>query len=102
LDPNSSSEWLTEDSRGAIDAWVQTDSKPVLSLFPLRAGVPPAPDDVLETTGVLTFSRSVRLCHARKGKFAEPHPMRAIVCLLREKSLQTTNKQQNEGGSLYV
>jgi len=103
LDPQSSNAWLFNYRGGSIDAWVETDSKPVLSLFPLRARILQPPDQ-LETAGMLACSRSglVPLSHARKGEFFERYPVRASSCFLRKISLQTTNKQQNEGGSLYV
>ena len=101
LDPESSSAWLLDYRGGSIDAWVETDSKPVLSLFPLRAQVL-RPLDELETIEVPASSGLVRLSHARIGEFSERYPVRAISRLLRKRSLQIENKQQNEGGSLYV
>ena len=101
LDPQSSSAWLLDYRGGSIDAWVETDSKPVLSLFPLRARVL-QPSDELETIGVPACSGFVRLSRIGIGEFFERYPVRALSRLLRERSLQTINKQQNEGGSLYV
>ena len=101
LDPQYSSAWRLEYKGGSIDALVETDSKPVLSLFPLRACILQPPDE-LETIEVPACSGLVRLSHVRKGEFFERYPVRALRRLLRERSLQIENKQQNEGGSLYV
>ena len=101
LDPQSSSAWLLNYRGGSIDAWIETDSKPVLSLFPLRASVLQTTDE-LEISRSLAFSGLVPLSDARTGRFFERYPVRASSCFRRERNLQTTNKQQDEGGNLYV
>jgi hypothetical protein len=101
LDPPASSAFLLNYRGGSIDAWVQTDSKPVVSLFPLMGRVIQLPDE-REAIGSIACSGLARVSHVRKGEFFERHPVWALSCLLREKSLQIKNKKQNEGGSLYV
>ena len=100
LDPPASSAFLNYRG-GSIDAWVQTGSKPVVSLFPMMGRVGQRPDEQ-EAIGSLACPGLARVSHVRNGAFFERHPERALSCLLREKSLQIEIKKQNEGGSLYV
>jgi hypothetical protein len=101
LVPPVSSAMLLNYRGGSIDAWVQTDSKPVVSLFPLMGRVSDCPDE-LEAIGSIAGPGLARVSHVRKGEFFERHPVWALSCLLREKSLQVKIKKQNEGGILYV
>jgi hypothetical protein len=101
LVPPASSAFLLNYRGGSIDAWVQTDSKPVVSLFPLMGRVIQLPDE-REAIGSIACPGLARVSHVRKGEFFERHPVRALSCLLWEKSLQVKLKKQNEGGSLYV
>ena len=99
--PAGSSALLLNNRGGAIDAWIQTDSKPVVSLFPLM-GRTVHPSDEQRAIRATACSGLARVSHVRKGEFFERYPGRALSCLLREKSLQIKNKKQNEGGTLYV
>jgi hypothetical protein len=100
--PTASYEFLLGYAGSSIDAWVQTDSKPVLSLFPLRGRISQAADQP-PTIGSPGYSGLARGSLVRRGELNEQYPLRALSCLLREKSLQTNKiKKQNEGGNLYV
>ena len=57
LDPPNSSAFLLNYRGDSIDAWVQTDSKPIVSLFPLMGGESPNPS----TSGKLSDRLSVRV-----------------------------------------
>jgi hypothetical protein len=117
------------DYGSSIDAWIQTDSKSVLSLFSLRARAL-QPADELEATRPPACSGLVRASHARKGEFFERFPYvaaerfapgetpsnkeqkterrRDVVGVNLEGELSAlgeipSNKQsKNKGGSVYV
>ena len=97
LDPPDSSAFLLNYRGDSIDAWVQTDSKPVVSLFPLMGRVV-QPVDEREAIGSIACLGLARVSHVRKGALFELHPVQALSCLLREKSLQikTKNKTKEE------
>jgi len=100
LVPSASGAWLFDHGGGSFDAWIQTDSKPVLSLFPLTGRVLQPPDDP-GAIGSVACSGLARESRVSRGEFSERCSLQASSCLLREKSLQI-NQQQIKGGSLYV
>lgn len=79
----------------AIDAWVQTDSEPVLSLFPLM-GRDEQP--AIESAGC---SGLVHASHIRMGGFFERNPMRRLSCCTGRNPFKQIINKRNEGG-LYV
>lgn len=99
--PPGSSALLLNNRGRSVDAWIQTDSKPVVSLFPLMGRIV-HPSEEQRAIRSVACSGLARVSHVRKGEFFERYPERALSCLLREKSLQIKNKKQNEGGTLYV
>jgi hypothetical protein len=95
---NQASSALINLRGGSIEAWVQTDSKPVVAFFPLIGRDVHAPDE-LEAIESIASSGLVRVSRVLTGEFFNQSPVQAPSCLLREKSLQI---KQNEGGSLYA